>query len=1127
MDTSPLARLPPDGPRNNAPPDGPRGVLQPPSRLRGPSLSSKRTYQIPARSNTGSPSAMVPSPSSPIPPSTERKAKDDKTKHFVQSVIDLAGAAVTAANLGADGRRLQKRIDTNDGLLNRAKAHPSFPTTSALYQQMRNGEAAEKARIDEELKANSLAFDRFADDLKSFLEPVTHHPSPTNQSEFKSLASGIESKTKQMLNSAQSGVDTKLNNFRSDVQFQMNLEKQTASAAFNNLRNDVQHQLNTAKQTASTTQHLSGSVSGSVSGSGDSGSGGSGSGDSGGLTPGELSHQIRAEIYNARINDLHPQLLIQIHGKVQSGVDTKLKNLRAELLDKIKAESPAKKAEIQNLVRHEVHNAGQSGSDTKLKNLRHELLSRTSSEIASARGFQPEMRLSQRDLEFVKKRLESQFEEEQIKGQLRFQAMFDNKMNEMRTELMSKYDAENGALRAELFERKVQIDTLQEGIDQLLEELDGDRGTHQKAHANKEHVNSEGTELQPVDEQLLKKIPILNERIEKLEKVLDSHSTSIDTLFKSNKGFEDKFSLAASSSSQMKGSAASVDSINAELGNKLSALKEDLSEYRRSSGGKFGQLDAAIGKQDGKAQLVDDLSEKVVRLEKSLEKTTSSLNTAYKTVNTRLVAQEGRNKRDPGNGGTDLNVKVRDVEDRLNSLESNRSEISSKGDRWHELDGRVSTLADQVKGICEMQAMKDDFQLSSMEEVKESLSQHKVKTIEGLATVASNSDRALANCNRISEEVKALKPTTSMAASTDIAGQATRIQRLSQLVEVIKVSLQSLEGRYNGLTTEPIVKNMVAAMQEMYPSAGALVEQVTQLKNHVDALVPADIKPRMNMMLDNITRLNHNFRAVCEKMDKSNTSGVPELGQLRATVFDTMRKLDSLARETEHQDKSKKAEHEALLENLNGERDRLSNQVSALSDELKSLVDDVMQSKIARGEDSKEFSKRISSAFGRITQLEKTVNSLSRLRRHDIESGRATSPMSLKAEPSSLESDSEAEAQPQRELESFPGQDQRASVVIRKELNNKRKRPLSSRGPSGEAAEDGQSSQGTVSLHFQLLAALEPLVFQITNEFFFFFFFFLLQRRKHDLPKPTLKEKRRRSIPAHPVLLLMTIKVAR
>lgn len=81
------------------------------------------------------------------------------------------------------------------------------------------------------------------------------------------------------------------------------------------------------------------------------------------------------------------------------------------------------------------------------------------------------------------------------------------------------------------------------------------------------------------------------------------------------------------------------------------------------------------------------------------------------------------------------------------------------------------------------------------------------------------------------------------------------IQKHIQINENLATAVRSLEHRWNNLNTEPLVKQMANAMQQMYPSAYQLLEEVNALKRVINKdFIP--IKTKMGTLATTATKLD-------------------------------------------------------------------------------------------------------------------------------------------------------------------------------------------------------------------------------------------------------------------------------
>jgi chromosome segregation ATPase len=196
-----------------------------------------------------------------------------------------------------------------------------------------------------------------------------------------------------------------------------------------------------------------------------------------------------------------------------------------------------------------------------------------------------------------------------------------------------------------------------------------------------------------------------------------------------------------------------------------------------------------------------------------------------------------------------------------------KAEIQSLKDSYSRVAGEIQKMSQSDRAAAvdkaEIQSLKDSYSRLADETRRLSQSdradQAEIQSLKdsysrvaGEIQKMSQSDRAAAVdkaemqslkelSSRLAEDIQTMSQWSPAAALQQIKTVDTKINTVdmalknsNRLLESVRVGLHSLETRYNHLSTEMVVKNMVVAMQEMYPSAGQLAEQITTLKNQAD-----------------------------------------------------------------------------------------------------------------------------------------------------------------------------------------------------------------------------------------------------------------------------------------------------
>ena len=654
----------------------------------------------------------------------------------------------------------------------------------------------------------------------------------------------------------------------------------------------------------------------------------------------------------------------------------------------------------------------------------------------------------------------------------KLRAEFDERDSKLR----SQFNGENAKLRAELNKERTDAGALERRLKRLEAEFGLSRVTAQKAQSSGEEAKRKVAELsKSSDAKLPEKVTLLQNRVLSLERATNGYFTSINTLTTQCKGLEERFESQSSprdtpgrnSRNNARGSNSANDTMPQHsdewLRNKMTMVEDDMGkvfELQRKWTTKVGHIEALAEKYDGKFRLADDLADKVVNLEK-----------ISFPLSSRLAALEKENRSSRGRSQKrQMNPEINSaLKDKVQAVES-RPKTLEEHENYHSLDGRVGDLSNHVNDIFDQQAMKDELLFSEVEEVKMALGRHTEETATQFETLRSNCDRILADSARISDEMKTLSHSGS---NGEAANHSANIQQVEHTVGAIKVALRSLETRYNNINTEPIVKNMVVAMNEMYPSAGHLIDQVAALRMHVDFLFGRDLKPNVEFAVDGLNRLSHSLPTLWGKVEAQENKSVSlteDLQRVQNDTLSTTQRLDKLVQDMEEGNALKKADHDRLLQTLNHERERLNTHIETLSKELKSLVAEVGGSSDAREMQLKDANQRIDSLLGRLAKLERAGSQKRNAqRRHGDESVDPSYSDSSDSD-SDSDSDSTSDSEPsvsQSHLldEAFMKREQRTpNAAFQRNGNKKRKRQLTNKEQPAGFPEGEQSTGITSSL---------------------------------------------------------------
>ncbi|GKZ99833.1 hypothetical protein AnigIFM60653_006890 [Aspergillus niger] len=298
-----------------------------------------------------------------------------------------------------------------------------------------------------------------------------------------------------------------------------------------------------------------------------------------------------------------------------------------------------------------------------------------------------------------------------------------------------------------------------------------------------------------------------------------------------------------------------------ERENTSAAFKAQMDELRKQTSDLTKQIEVL---QKSQRECSDYLN----KMNKSLDDhrqqqdTRSMENTRSLTsLAARLTSVEEKNIQVPSPAvetAPEPSVMSEELASRLQKLEG---ELSGQHER------RIKQMEDQLQGLQTIQQMKDDFQFKEIEDLKKVWERG-----------AQEFEQIRSDYVRVSEELKGLSQAQAVAnpagVQAHIQGIASGLMNMQNMVETLRVALHSLETRYNNLSTDTIVKHMVVAMQEMYPSTAQLTEQISLIR----AWFERDIPP-----LKAITeRLHVNQMNLVEQTQKDMALRMEEMNRLRS-----------------------------------------------------------------------------------------------------------------------------------------------------------------------------------------------------------------------------------------------------
>ncbi|KAE8140730.1 hypothetical protein BDV38DRAFT_239236 [Aspergillus pseudotamarii] len=473
-------------------------------------------------------------------------------------------------------------------------------------------------------------------------------------------------------------------------------------------------------------------------------------------------------------------------------------------------------------------------------------------------------------------------------------------------EHLSRYDQLEKVLKANWTSSLIAGPSLAEKYDQLKEEIET---TKQDAKRSKDEASS----LRDQNRSLEDTLKSLQARMTMLEKSLENHGTSL------NKQTKDHSSRLEEISLEFEKRLESVSTkVEESISTKFQVEVDGWQKQRTSLGTELESLrtcqerfSAAIGKVD---QTTKEQQQKISDIE--------SLGQRLDSLDTRLGSVESTKLTTTNESNVDK-VSASYLQTKVESLES---------------------ILNQLQGL---QEMKDDLHFSEVEDLKKSL----VQASEELVGVKNN-------CNLLSDEVKTLRESDPAISLQQVANLSGSLQNTQQLVETVRVGLHSLETRYNSLTTEPLARNMVVALQEMYPSASQLLEQYSGLKTVVDNLrqsqntIIRQTQQEAALRLDELNKLRNDHSSLSqslaplwERHEQQKRQDPPpsheDIYKLRAELNALSTNFEGIISKYDSQFRSRKQSDDRFMEGLRDERNKFDSRLSQVASNLEKLANDV------------------------------------------------------------------------------------------------------------------------------------------------------------------------------------------
>ncbi|KAL4943864.1 hypothetical protein BDV06DRAFT_126300 [Aspergillus oleicola] len=378
---------------------------------------------------------------------------------------------------------------------------------------------------------------------------------------------------------------------------------------------------------------------------------------------------------------------------------------------------------------------------------------------------------------------------------------------------------------------------------------------------------------------------------------------------------------------------------------------------------------------------LDDLSVQF----KSLEQRTAAFTEEIEALSSSYQRISGV----PGQVNGQLNQqqqRLAEQQQKIDQLNANRA----TNPNLTKVEGDILSINNRFEKMREILSTKDDFQFAQMEDLGKKLNQVKQ------------------DHDNLAETMKeALLRTPKEPLDTKVNGLLTEVRDFHEQIgqiEVVSMAIQSLETRYNNVSTESLAQHMLGAMRELYPTPDKIIGDLTghrqeliSLRQKIEQL---DGRPDASLVVQNdlkvIRAAYENLRFAVSEVKQRYQGIDPQ------QILHMQTRIDALSdkQNTTHGAlQQKQTEDEGLLQKIKDEGESINSRLTSLQGDLEKLNSDFNQAKpnAANDEESlRSLETRISALEESTTQgydkLKTQMDRLKKTMRHqEAPSERASS----------------------------------------------------------------------------------------------------------------------------------------
>ncbi|PGH33818.1 hypothetical protein GX50_03387 [[Emmonsia] crescens] len=237
----------------------------------------------------------------------------------------------------------------------------------------------------------------------------------------------------------------------------------------------------------------------------------------------------------------------------------------------------------------------------------------------------------------------------------------------------------------------------------------------------------------------------------------------------------------------------------------------------------------------------------------------------------------------------------KELGERTDSLMHSHSKPIANGSPTFNISAEVMN---QIQNLRQVQDAKDEAiadeldkyesRLACLEEVVTKLKQKGGRN--ETHAFGANTPQANAELEQLREAINRL--------NQYVENRFQHVENQSRTIQAHQIALHSLETRYNHLSTEPIVQQMVVAMQEMYPHASIVQQEIPNIQEKTNKLISTlnSVRREISTAENARTALINDITTEKDQMTEQISSlrtRIDELGSLQSKVDELEKTLRS------------------------------------------------------------------------------------------------------------------------------------------------------------------------------------------------------------------------------------------